>query len=501
MKRKALNYFIIIALMLGLYSCYKEITLYETEPTNTLHLPVLIKLDGKDCFFDSKSNLLRYSISKDSLTEFSPVVNFPNTSEIYFHTTKLTNNQTNHLGNIQIGNPYPITIISKGNEKKMDLIFTNLPIVQVISDSPFYDEPKSLVRITIGDPKAKEVFSSYAGIEIRGNFSRGFDKKSLGFSLWKDPNSTSGYSSTLLGITDNCDWILNSAIIDPSRIRNLVSIELWNSLNTPEITRNPHLGVRSKLVEVFINNSFKGIYTFSEKLNHHFLDATNEAVLYKAIDWANGGTTFDGLTPPLSPNNLWNGWKQELPDMKLRINWEPLFDLSELVVNGNNEVFLASIEKLIDLDVLIDYYLLLNLTSAFDNVGKNTFLWKENANAPFLLIPWDLDGSWGINYDGTRTGYESILGNHLYHRLYEMNPLNYREKVKERWQYLRNHQFSKESLFQHFDKYFQELNTSDIIQKENLIWNLNLNMEDEQEYIEYWISNRLTFLDLYFQNY
>ena len=82
-----------------------------------------------------------------------------------------------------------------------------------------------------------------------------------------------------------------------------------------------------------------------------------------------------------------------------------------------------------------------------------------------------------------------------------MNPLNYREKVKERWLYLRNHQFSKENLFQHFDQYFQELNTSDIIQKENLVWKLNLNMAEEQDYMEYWISHRLEFLDHYFKNY
>lgn len=501
MSKKAITCSFLLAFMLGLSSCYKEITFYDTEPTNTLDLPVLIKLDGKDCFYDSKSNMLRYSISKDSLTDFSPAVKFLNTSEIYFQATKLTNNQVNHLGNVQFGKPYPLKIISNGIEKKMDLIFTNLPIVRVISDSPFYDEPKSLVRMTIGDPNYRTDFSSYAGMEIRGNFSRGFDKKSLGFSLWKDPNSTSEYSSSLLGIADNCEWILNSAIIDPSRIRNLVSIEIWNSLNTPGITKKDHLGVKSILVEVFINNSFHGIYTFSEKLNKEFLDAKNNALLYKAIDWANGGTTFDGLISPLSPNNYWNGWKQEVPDLKDRIDWKPLYNLSELVVNGNDVSFLASIEKLIDLDVLIDYYLLLNLTSGFDNVGKNTFLFKETINAPFLIIPWDLDGSWGINYDGSRTGYESILGNHLYDRLHKMNPLNYREKVKKRWLYLRTHQFSKESLLQHFGKYFQELNTSDIIQKENLVWNLNLDMIAEQDYMEYWISHRLEFLDQHFQNY
>jgi hypothetical protein len=501
MSRKLLPCLFLLALITGLSSCYKEITLYESEPTALLELPVLLQLDGKDCFFDSKLNLLRYSISMDSLADFSPVVKFQHSSEISFQSTQLQNNQVNHLGKIQMGKPYPIVITCHGTEKSVDLIFTNLPIIQLISDAPFYDEPKSLTRIHIEDPHSATVFSSYAGMEIRGGFSRGFDKKSLGFSLWRDMNSTSDYSSPLLGNEQNSDWILNSSIIDPSRIRNLVSIEIWNSLNTTGINSNAHLGVKSQLVEVFINNTFKGIYTFSQKLNKEFLDAREEVVLYKAKEWADGGTTFSGFNPEMSSGSVWNGWEQELPDAKERINWQPLYDLSELVVNGNDEVFIASIEKLIDLDVLTDYYLLLNLTSAFDNEGKNTFLLKENASTPFLMIPWDLDGSWGITYDGSPTGYEAILGNNLYDRLNKMNPLLFREKVKERWLYLRNHQFSKDNLFQHFDLYFRQLNASDIIQQENRVWNLNLDMRQEQDDIEQWISNRLLFLDEYFENY
>lgn len=501
MSRKLLPFLILLSLMIGLSSCYKEITLYESEPTARLQLPVLIKLDGKDCFFDSKSNMLRYSISKDSLTDFSPVVKFQSSSEIYLNAAPLINNQINRLGNIQIGKPYPLIITCQGTEKMVDLVFTDLPIVQVISDSPFYDEPKSLTRIIIGSPNSKTDFSSYAGVEIRGGYSRGFDKKSLGFSIWEKMNSTSDYSSGLLGFKENCDWILNSSIVDPSRIRNLVSIELWNSLNTPGISRKYHLGVESQLVEVFINNSFQGIYSFSEKLNKEFLNCDEDVVLYKGVEWAEGGPTFSGFNAQWSHNNLWNGWEQELPDTKEMINWGPLYHFSELVVKGNDEVFKASIGKLIDLDLFIDYFLFLNLTSAPDNVGKNTFLMKENADAPFRIIPWDLDGTWGTIYDGTRTGFESILGNHLYDRLYEMNPLNYREKVKQRWLYLRNHQFSKESLFRHFDTHFQQLNASDIIQQENRVWQLQLNMAEEQDNIEYWISNRLAFLDQYFQNY
>jgi len=304
-----------------------------------------------------------------------------------------------------------------------------------------------------------------------------------------------------LGFKPNSDWILNSAVVDPSRIRNLVSFEIWNDLDEWEEEESRHIKIHSKPAEVFLNNKLQGLYIFSERINREFLNAGNEAVLYKAIDWSDGATRFERFNPAPSNNRFWNGWEQEIPDPDLALNWKPLENLYKLTVNATDEAFRNNIASQIDVENFIDYYLLLNLTSAGDNTGKNIFFYKRNSSVPFQIIPWDLDGAWGIRYDGIRTGFEFVLSNRLFDRLIETNPGNFNEKMKGRWFYLRESNYSEEQLKQLFVHYFSEIQKSGIIIHENRIWEENLDLDNEKKYIENWIGNRLNFLDDYFNQF
>lgn len=497
MSRKWLTYYLLLFLMI-FHSCYLEETAFDTDPDDALNLPVLLKLDGKMCFFDTSQNMLRYSLTEDS-SDFSPFVEHNRNSLLTFNGKTLDNNKINPFGEIEIGKTYPLTIENNGTQQQFKFVFTNLPVVQIISDSEIYDEPKTLAKIQITETESASTFSSFAGIERRGKFSKYFDKRSMGFALWKNMNSISEYSAPVLGFQPNSDWILNSTVVDPSRIRNLVSLEIWNNLPGWENEENlNYTEIHSKPVEVFLNNKLQGIYIFSERINREFLEAGNEAVLYKAIDWSDGATRFERFNPEPSNNRFWNGWEQEIPDPDVALNWQPLENLYELTVNSSDETFKNIISSQIDLENFIDYFLLLNLTSAGDNTGKNMFFYKENSSAPFQIIPWDLDGAWGIRYDGTRTGYESVLTNHLFDRLVETNAGNLKQKLKNRWFYLRENNFSEEQLIRLFAYYFSEIEESGIILHENRIWNENLNIENERMYIEKWIENRLIFLDNYF---
>lgn len=487
-----------IFLLIMVSSCFEENVIFDSEPTLDLQLPLILKFDQINCSYDAGMEMLRYYLPQDSLSDFSPFIEFQESSELFFNTRKVENNKLNHLGLVQINQLYKIEIRNGKTTKQLALIFTNLPIIQIISDTKIYDEPKSIARIQINSSEKNHHFTSFAGIELRGKYSREYDKKSMGFALWEGMDRSIEYSSELLGLQKNSDWILGAAFIDPSRIRNLVSFEIWNGLNN---LGNYHLGIQSILVEVFLNNSFQGIYIFSELLNEELLRVDNNAVLYKGIEWANGATKFETFNPEISINQFWNGWEQKIPDRKERINWSPLNNLYELAVNGSDEDFAANIDNHFNIDNLIDYYLFLNLTLAIDNTGKNSFLFSENDDTPFQYIPWDLDGSWGILYDGTKVGFNSILTNNIFERLFETNPDNFSEKMKTRWFFLRENNFCEKNITAVFDCYFQKMNASDIIIKENLIWDVNLDISEEQEYINNWISDRLDFLDNYFEEF
>lgn len=483
---------VLLLTLLAFTSCLEEIPVFDSKPTEALYLAALLKLNGVNCSYDVEMEILRIQLSADTVRNFSPIVEFDKNSKVYFEGIQLQNQTANSFGEVRINQEYAVQIIQGNTRKNLQLIFTNLPIVQLITDQPIYDEPKSLGRVQIHSSVQEHLFSSFAGIELRGRYSREYDKKSMGFALWEGMTREQEFSKGLLGLRNNSDWILGAAFIDPSRIRNLVSFTLWNELQDEE---SDPLGIRSEMVEVFRNNKFLGLYIFSELLNEQLLKVGNEAFLYKGIDWSDGAVTFERYDPEISHNQFWNGWEQKKPDNKELINWNPLNDLYNTVVDADDETFRKEISKHLNLDNAIDYYLLLNLAYATDNTGKNTFLFAENRNIPFKYIPWDLDGSWGIAYDGSKTPTDKMLSNHLFDRLLETNPENFKEKLRARWFYLRESTFSEQNIQNTFDGYFQKMNTSDIISMENQIWDLSLDMEEEQENIYNWASERLIFLD------
>lgn len=477
-------------------SCYEETVLFDGEPTGDLQLLPLFKLEEINCSYDAEMAQLRYYLPGDSLTDFHPMVEFQEGAEVYFEGIQIKNNKRIPLVPARINHPYQIEIFKDGNSKKLELVFTNLPIVQIVCDQNIYDEPKSLARIQINNYKKGESFSSFAGIEFRGRYSREYKKKSMGFTLWEGITKEKAYSKYLLGLQKNSEWILGAAFIDPSRIRNMVSFEIWNDLQT----RENHLGIHSEMVEVFLNNKFQGIYIFSELLNAELLKVGNEAVLYKGVEWADGASTFNRYNSEISENQFWNGWEQKIPDRREKINWAPLASLYHTVVDEPNDGFKLKIEDHLNLENIIDYYLFLNLTLAIDNTGKNSFLFTKDEHSPFQYIPWDLDGSWGRLYDGSKVGSDILITNNLFERLLDTNPNNFRQKMKSRWFYLRENNFSEENIRGVFNRHIQKLNASDIIQKENQIWDVDLDINKEHQYILNWMKDRLAFLDIYMNN-
>jgi spore coat protein H len=184
----------------------------------------------------------------------------------------------------------------------------------------------------------------------------------------------------------------------------------------------------------------------------------------------------------------------------MEINWEPLNSLRRHVVNETDEVFVENISSKIELDLFVDYYLFLNLVSAADNTGKNTFLYRESGEEKFNLIPWDLDGSWGLDWDGAHVGFTTILSNHLFDRLLETNAGDFRNKVKLRWSALRSDVFSNAGLENLFTHNFNLVGASGVIQIENDSWGSAIDIEQEQDYLFEWLEGRLPFLDAYFES-
>ena len=64
--------------------------------------------------------------------------------------------------------------------------------------------------------------------------------------------------------------------VDKSKIRNIFSYNLWNTINDNQSDNND---LNGDFVEVFIKNEYYGLYVLKNKVNKEIDDMTDKAVL------------------------------------------------------------------------------------------------------------------------------------------------------------------------------------------------------------------------------
>lgn len=486
----------IFSLILLFASCYREQVILIPQTDDNLRLESILYLNSKPCFLDEKSKIISYSIEESSLHNFNPIISYSSLVKLYYSGKLVANNSEINFGNIEYKKEYSLFFVTKQDSTEIKLRFTPLTCVRISKAYPIYDEPKIPAFLQIAYPEINNAnYLGYIGIEHRGATSLAYPKKSLGFNTLLNKDIKTYKMINLIANRANYNWILDAAYIDNSRVRNAVSFSIWAKISK----KQNHYSLNTKPVELYINNDLQGIYFLNENFIPEILNLkTNNEVLYKAIDWYDGATKFEFTNDTTANTEYWDGWEQKYPDPKTILNWQPLKNLRNFIVNSSDKNFADSIEFYIDIDNFIDYYLFLNLISAYDNCGKNTFLMQSTQTEKFIILPWDMDGAWALFWDGTYIEPTGILTNNLYDRLFRSNPNNFKLKLKNRWLELRQNVFSYPEIISEFDDKINIIIKSGIIEKENSIWGLNINSEQEFEHIKSWISQRLYFLDNYF---
>lgn len=491
---------ILLSVLFCLSSCYKEKIIFAAKPNENLELPLILAFDDRDCFFDEESNGLRYSISEDSILNFSPFIEFQEYANIEINNVPLTNGAINNLGTVKIGETYDVSITIDEYTEHFSLSFTTFPSVRIISRNKVNREIKILAHMTIHSPSNNTTpINSFINIEYRGNSSLLNPKKSYGFTFLKDMNIKNEASVGLFGWKENHNWILDAVYNDQAKFRNKLSFEIWKSMNPTQ-----HVSIQSKFVEVYFNSSYLGLFCLNEHINAEQLDLLNsDGLLYKTVEWSSG-TTFDYFSAKQIPEytDLWDGWEQQYPVPTEKIKWKDVYKLKNWAINESDETFLSELENHIDLENIIDYYLFINLVGAFDNHGKNMFWVKNNADAPFYIIPWDLDSSWGRDWDAdpllpVRVKSED---NKLFKRLLTLDPNNFKDQLRIKWNNLRSSSWSENNIKDLLDNYFEQLVKNKVTELENIRWNTTVDLAQEQVYIHSWLNDQLALLDSYFNN-
>ena len=413
----------------------------------------------------------------------------------------------------------------KGNKEiNTKITFTFLPLL-VLQGSFGYDYAQGSMSLYSSD--ATEPTISLIKAKWRGGSTNTADKHKRNYKIKPLNFKGKGQDISLLGMREDNNWILDAGQIDLFRLRNRIATEIWNDFATKPYyaSKEPKVksGVAGKVVEVILNNEYRGIYSLTEAMDRKELklkkyDDKNQEFhgqLWKVSSW-DKATFWDIDKDYDNTQETWHAFETKYPDIEdvNPTDYSPLYEAIDFVVNSNDEAFKKEAGDYFDIPVLIDYQLFLETLKPVDNNGKNMYwgIYDVAKSKKLTLAIWDLDASVGQDWHcstplhpdyvlpNTDLGVKDVFN--LYHRLSSLNVDNYNEKVTSRYQELRKTYFSEENLISRYQGYYDMLVKSGAASREECKWSKDsdiggypLNFKSEIEYIKNWIINRLNYLD------
>ena len=297
---------------------------------------------------------------------------------------------------------------------------SNLPIVVIETDNHVNipDEPKVLATMKIiwhqdgsrnylSDINNPEFlnYDGRIGIEIRGSSSQMLSKKPYGLETLQADNVTNNNVS-ILGMPKENDWILNSLAYDQTGMRDVISYELSEKLGqyTP----------RRVYCEVVINDDYKGLYVFMEKIKAddgrvnidkdggHIVQtdrSNNDYYEWTMPEYSSGWwyaqATFVHEYP--KPDNITAEQHNYIKNV--------FFNLADKA--GSHNISIENgIPSIIDISTFVDFMILGEFSSNVDVYELSTFFHKDRKGKLRAGPIWDYNLTYGHDEFGSRSRYD-----------------------------------------------------------------------------------------------
>lgn len=315
----------------------------------------------------------------------------------------------------------------------ISLVFTTccnkqqLPIIRINTDTVVSKAIKKACTISYESNCWRGSFTSAAKIKRRGGVSISQPKRSYTFKLAEH--------YALGGMPSNNDWVLNASYIDKTLMRHKISYELYRSMHPK------NKAAKCAYVSVFLNEEYQGVYVLMERMDASRLlpDKKNkQAAIFKEPPIFYKG----GLKKKYIQDTL-NYYHQKFPKPKKVDKYEEMDSLFCLLFDKPDSLFLhpeKGITQWFDIDNVIDWHLLLLFTNNADGILKNFYLYKQNERTPYRFVIWDYDHSFGRDGDGAYNMLKNNLRcerSPLIKRLLATNGFDYKNRLKKRWQELK----------------------------------------------------------------
>ena len=367
----------------------------------------------------------------------------------------------------------------------------------------------------------------YLQLAIQGDSSRSYPKKNFKTKFFKDDKFTQK-----LKWKPNAAWQSNNKFnfkanwIDTTQSRNLVNAQMIQkaaeitpmekiNLTDPLLTTQGLGQMEGFPVEVYLIDGYYGLFTLNTKKDDKTfgMDSDNHQHEVISIELADGvfrdpKATIDGKNYLTEIHGS--------PSPTLKANFEKFVNF---VASSSPDDFMTHLGDYIDVNSCINTMLYGILSKEYDYYNKSYLLCTWNDGAYFYMVPYDLDSTWGLYWDGSkimedgsdpyfdfegliqdadRTSFISNKGqNRLFERIYK----HFKSRVKKQWNYLRKNVWRNSDISEAFKKFISEIPQS-AYEREQARWpTLPSKNITDYEQIQKFIIERGDKMDNFMDNY
>ena len=487
-------------------------------------LLIIYSIFGSSMSFSSVENIKKSRILKEDLISSLKINNreafYDKNSNTYFYTVSDRYENKKYALNLQLEKGYKYKIIDKiinvinvNYDDYIDIIIyndkyyyntkiklTNVPIIKITTnDEISREDTKSEFTYINSNSKNNKVYSN-AMIHIRGASSASFDKKSYKLEMY-DNKFMDEKATIISDFYYGSDFILDAVYRDPSKIRNLLSIQLWNDISS-DFT---NVRVYSEFVELFINNEYRGLYILTEPINRKKLGLDkskndNTSVLIKSNDWkiVDNNKNFENIS---DANYMGLEIKYPNDSKYFQVIWQKFIDKIYDYYSPDTEVTYSVINNAFNLNNYIDLIIFNAFINNSDgNMVKNNYFYMEDLDSNEIFIqPWDMEYSFGLEYldDINKNLIKKVPSdsNEILTTFKHPHAENINELLIDRYWSLRKNIITEKYFDDILDNYLHELNKG-VAKRDSKIW-YEYDIEKEIEEVRIWIHKRIKYFDEY----
>ncbi|MFZ2338616.1 MAG: CotH kinase family protein [Bacteroidales bacterium] len=363
--------------------------------------------------------------------------------------------------------------------------YSNLPLIVLETEGrEIVNDPKITARMKVVDNGPGKLnnqfqegtdYDGFIGIEIRGQSSQMFPKKSYSMELRTSDGADT--AASLLGMPEDEDWVLYAPYSDKTMLRNALTFHLGDRMGGWQ--------PGNRFCEVWLNGDYIGVYQLMEsiKRDDNRVDISKLNPDEISGDDLTGGYIVkvdktDGVGPEeyfqISPSISYNysekyrftyvypKYDQIANEQKYYIR-KFLTD-AENTLNGQSFMDLSEgFRKYFDTKSFVDFQIIQELGNNVDGYRYSTFFHKDKDSKGGKLRAgplWDFDLCYGnVDYADFNLAtdtwlypkFQEMYSGRMHWWARMMEDFGYRASFTARWKELRKGPFSTDSIMAYID--------------------------------------------------